>query len=162
MIELREILSNSSDFDLFKRLYFSVFPENERRDLSFFDETVSLLGIYSDDFVGFFALEKEREITHIVYFAIAEKYRGKGIGSRALQILILQFSVSKIMLDVERPIRSKPNFLERLRRLDFYLKNGFVECGIEYMWRGESYLVLSWPKPISKKRWSEFWERFHT
>lgn len=162
MIELRKITWNDLDFEDISRLYLSSFPEKERQDLTFLNKKTSILGIFSDELIGFMSVVFDREIAHILYFSVCDERRGQGLGSESLRLFIQTFNPSRIMVNIEKPLPTKQNYPERIRRMGFYLKNGFVSSGIEYMWRGENFLVLSWPKSITKKRWSQYWERFHS
>lgn len=69
-----------------------------------------------------------------MYFAIDEKFRNKGYGSKVLKDLIKKYKT--IILSIERPKKELKN---SQKRKEFYLRNGFnetnkfiIDSGVEY------------------------------
>lgn len=128
--------------DITKRIYESSFPPSERFDFSILREcnkesNVHLSCILQDDFpVGMqFTVELPNDITYLMYFAIDEEYRNSGIGSKALQNLVV--SKDKVMLCIERPVDELTE-----KRKVFYVRNGFFETGIIFEDTDVQYEVL--------------------
>lgn len=97
--------------DLFRvrRLYESAFPANERRPfealLSGFDGQGELLAFYLGDcFAGFVSLLSWADITHILYFAIEEALRNRGLGSAALEGIKGLKPGQRLIADLEAPL----------------------------------------------------------
>lgn len=102
--------------DLFRvrRLYESAFPANERRPfealLSGFDGQGELLAFYLRDcFAGFVSLLTWADITHILYFAIEEALRNRGLGSAALECIKGRKPGQRLIADLEAPLPKAPN-----------------------------------------------------
>ena len=125
-----------------RRIYESSFPLAERFDFSILkkcgkERNVHLSCILRDDLpVGMqFTVDLPNDITYLMYYAIDEEYRNQGIGSRALQNLVV--AESRVMLCIERPIDEVTK-----KRKDFYLRNGFCETGTFFEDTGVQYEVL--------------------
>lgn len=134
--------------DIVKRIYETSFPLFERFDFSILgkcnkERNVHLSCILYDDCpIGMqFTVDLPNDITYLMYFAIDKGYRNRGIGSKALQNLVV--AKDKIMLCIERPIDEITQ-----KRKEFYLRNGFYETGIFFEDTNEQYEVL-----ISRKEY---------
>ena len=126
-----------------KQLYESTFPQNERFDFNILkscdnDSDVHLSAILEDDiFVGMqFTINYPNDITYLMYFAIDEQYRNNGIGSKALQKLVV--SKDNVLLCIEKPIDEITQ-----RRKEFYLRNGFFETHTFIEDTGVMYEILT-------------------
>lgn len=125
-----------------KKIYEESFPSSERFDFSILrkcneESNVHLSCILCDDYpVGMqFTVELPNDITYLMYYAIDKEYRNQGIGSQALQNLVI--AKDKIMLCIEKPVDAITQ-----RRKMFYLRNGFYETGMIFEDAGELYEVL--------------------
>ena len=165
MLTLEKIDDKNRYYDYVKGLYDSAFPDDEKRD---FDELISG-NLYESDFylvkkgrqpVGFVSCLTFRDITHILYFAVEERYRHRGYGSEILALVKRHFSNDRIIADVEEPMADAPNLDEREKRIDFYLHNGYRFTDIRYEWQGERYIILSQNGYVSEDEFSEFWDYF--
>lgn len=63
----------------------------------------------------------------IDYLAICKKSRGKGIGSEILSLMRAQYEGKGIFLEIERVFENADNEEEKIRRKQFYLRNGMQE-----------------------------------
>ena len=70
--------------------------------------------------IGFIAVWDLGEVAFVEHFAIAEEWRGKGVGSGMLGEVFSLFDAPKV-LEVEPPIDEKTR-----KRVDFYERNGLV------------------------------------
>lgn len=61
------------------------------------------------------------------YFAIDEKLRGMGYGSKALKALQEQYADRHFFLEIESVYEACDNVEQRIQRKNFYLKNGMTE-----------------------------------
>ena len=76
--------------------------------------------------VGFITVWELSDVTFAEHFVIYEKYRNKGYGRAVLDAL--KEKHTKIVLEVEHP-----NTDMQKRRLNFYLRSGFVINDVPYM-----------------------------
>ena len=162
-MEYRVLGPSSPELGEVKRLYERAFPPNERwgfgEILSGSSGAGELLGFYEGGaFAGFAALLNLGDITHIIYLAIAEERRCRGMGGEALGIIAALKPGRRIVLDIERERGGAGNNAQRRRRKAFYMRNGYVEAGVGYDWRGESYEILIRGGEISPGEYLRFWK----
>lgn len=133
----------TSDKNFVKHVYEESFPDKEKFDFDILKScdkelNVHLSCILLDDVpTGMqFTVDLPNDITYLMYFAIDEQYRNKGIGSRVLQNLVV--TKDNILLCIEKPIGR----IERSRK-NFYLRNGFYETNVFIEDSGIQYELLS-------------------
>lgn len=91
---------------------------------------------------------EESGIFYVAYLGIDAKFRGLGVGSRLLALIVTQNPRAQIVLDVEPPHEDAPNLAQRLRRIEFYGRHGFRRCGKFFNYAGLSFEILAKP-PLS-------------
>lgn len=134
---------SSSKADI-KRIYEEAFPTNEKFPFYILricssELNIHLDGIQVDDMlIGMQFIVEYDDVTYLMYFAIDEKYRNLGYGSKTLKNLIIRNE--NVLLCIEKPcgihdIKSK--------RKDFYLRNGFHETGVFIIDAGVEYEILT-------------------
>ena len=94
------------------------------------------------------ASDEKSEIFYLAYLGIDAKFRGLGVGSRLLALIVTQNPRAQIVLDVEPPHEDVPNLAQRLRRIEFYGRHGFRRCGKFFNYAGLSFEILAKP-PLS-------------
>ena len=90
----------------------------------------------------------ESGIFYVAYLGIDAKFRGLGVGSRLLALIVTQNPRAQIVLDVEPSHEDAPNLAQRLRRIEFYGRHGFRRCGKFFNYAGLSFEILAKP-PLS-------------
>ena len=161
-MELRILRQDSDDKSLADAINEEAFPECERNSLddlyaSDTSEKLDMLGIYDNDtIVGFFTVRKYENIRYLAYFAVSREKRSSGIGSQALQLLKERYYGTQIVTEFEAPDDSCDNNAMRLRRRDFYLRNGFYETGW-YSFYDDTEFTIACSEPVFDK---EGFERF--
>ncbi|MCM1473695.1 MAG: GNAT family N-acetyltransferase [Muribaculaceae bacterium] len=131
----KKIDRNSDDIPMLESLNNQAFPENERIEtddmFSFPEESGrEVIGIYTEDkFSGFIITIKYRKCVYICYFAVCPKKRSQGIGGQALKMLKEYYPDCQIVVDFEAPDENSDNNPQRIRRRNFYYRNGFFETG---------------------------------
>ena len=153
---------DSQYYEESRQLYFSAFPENERMDMSgFLDETQQIRELYAFDeegtFIGFAGFLNSPKISHVIYFAVEDAYRGRGYGSKLLKAICSAKAGQRVIVDVESDLPWKENLDERVKRMQFYLHNGFEKTKINYNWQGEDYDILSYGGDVTRADFHEFW-----
>ena len=89
---------------------------------------VDFLSIYAGkQWAGFFYIVNYENLSYIFYFAIRPEFRGKGIGSQALERLKRFYQGRKLFLSIEQIHEHVNNYEERISRKNFYLNQGFQE-----------------------------------
>ena len=82
-------------------------------------------------------------ITFVLFLAVDKRVRSRGYGSRILQKLKDEFPDKKTGLNIEIPDGKSANNEQRIKRKNFYLKNGFTECDFTMKERGVLFETLS-------------------
>jgi len=167
MLTIIPILTDSEHIHAARALYERAFPENERRD---FDDMLhdasgicDLATVLNDGrFCGFACTLVCLNIAHIIYFAVEEKLRGKGIGSSILHHLHDRYAPMRVIVDIERCGILYPDNAQRTARKAFYQRAGYTENPVFYRWQDEDYEVLSFSGGITYQEFCDFWHEAYT
>lgn len=161
------VTDKSAEFASVKKLYEDAFPENERQGFSLehqvegIDNRCDVFAYYdSNIFIGFASVLWYEDIAHILYFAVEDNLRGKKYGSKIIDDLAANYPGKKIIADIELPDETVENGIERIKRQNFYFRNGFEKCPIRYGWHEEQYIIVSKGGIISEERFKNFWKYF--
>ena len=137
-MEIKLIPVNKKDRDemrWLRGLFESAFPPEERPPFGALrrraKENVDWLLIEADgERAGFFYVLAKGDLYYLLFFAVDEKTRGRGIGTGALLQVIKRYQDKRLFLSIERvDEEGAENAEERIRRKNFYLRNGFSETG---------------------------------
>lgn len=124
-------------------LYESSFPDDEKVPYFILKQQAKksisdIIGVYDEnEFIGFVILVFDLDIVFIWYLAIREDKRNQGYGSQILQTIHDLYKNKRIILNVEEVIHD-----EQLKRKQFYIKNGYQECGFKTIEYGVIYEML--------------------
>lgn len=124
------------DWHKIKKLYMKAFPLNERKPFKLIKQKAA--GSETDvwmldeggEFLGLAITMNAEDLVLLDYFAIHEKKRSGGCGSRALKLLREQYTGKRFFLEIESVYEETPDLEARKRRKNFYLRNGLSEIGI--------------------------------
>jgi len=148
MLQLQPITRKLKDFKLFKSLYAEAFPRSERAPFAFLfhiakKDTVMFNAYYDKDvFVGFTYAITIDDMAYLLYLAIKPEIRSKGYGAQILNYLQEQYPNNRIVLNIETEDENADNNADRIRRKNFYLKNGYSLTSIYFKMNGNIYDVL--------------------
>ena len=161
-MRIERVTGDFGDYDLLAALYTRAFPENERRPLEplVSDSTGhgEVMAFYDGAvFCGFACLITWRDISHIIYFAIDEKLRGRGYGAQALELMRGVKNDCRMIADLEVVREGASNNIPRERRLAFYMRNGYAESPVRYTWRGDDYVILVQGGTLTESEFKDFW-----
>ncbi len=95
-----------------------------------------------DQFVGFMVVKLYKKMTYLFFLAIDPNCRAKGYGSRAIETLKANYPDRTHTVDLEMLDENAQNYLQRIKRKRFYLRNGYVETGLFLSYLGVDYEVL--------------------
>lgn len=136
------------DRESFERINKEAFPSWERMrfddifKFSFVTNT-DVLGIYDNgNPIGFTVLLKNEECGYVYYFAIDSHLRCHGYGGAAMKKLMEQYPGLQLVLDFEMLDETVENNEQRIRRKNFYLRNGFHETGYYTLLSGERFELV--------------------
>ena len=147
-IVFNRLKANGEDNGYFEQINDEAFPLLERMSFDEIfdfasDTNTDVLGIYDDKKpIGFVVLLKNEECGYIYYLAMDSRIRSKGYGSAAIQKMIEVYSDLLLVLDFEVIDENAENNAQRIRRKNFYLRNGFHETGYYTMLRNDCFEVV--------------------
>lgn len=141
-----KIVDSNRFMEEIKQLYDTAFPREER----YLDFEPAIKQMEAEDsgtkrgelvafgeengkeknFVGFVMALFCGNIAHLYYFAIDEKLRGRRYGEQALNLIKARYKDRNIWLSVEIPDEHADNQQQRLRRKQFYYRNGFKDTDV--------------------------------
>ena len=119
--------------DNFERLYLSAFPENERPPLFWtyevFNKTKeSEIYCYydNDEFIGFTYLTYYLDYVFVLYLAVSKNKRNQGYGTEILKDIQEMNKKLNIILCFEEVDDKYSDNDNRIKRMNFYKKCGFI------------------------------------
>lgn len=139
-----------------KKLYKSAFPIYERAPFWLLmkrtgngrDNLYAILN--ENEFIGLMYTISTEKLVYIFFFALTEENRGRGFGSKILEKFKTDNPDKSILLLVEDTDDEKAdNFEERIRRLNFYKRNGFHRLNIKVNEAGVHYEILGTKETIT-------------
>ena len=133
---MKLIPPNKENLVRIKKLYRAAFPRIERKPVRLIlrqceKGEAELFAIASNEgvFLGLAVTVKHSDIVMLDYFAIHPKVRGKGVGTRALQMLKSKYADRRFILEIESVDEPCKNLEVRKKRREFYLRNGMKPTG---------------------------------
>ena len=157
--------SNAYNDERLRKLYESSFPPEEQIP---YDRLIEMFSLFDIDFstfydgeklVGMWVVNRTPKYNWGMYAAVPEELRGKGIGQKLLTLQLEKYLKDKkpFIGDVESPLEANaPNLEIRKRRYNYYIRNGFKDTGVSYIFRGTSWIVVSTSdEPFTLKDYDE-------
>lgn len=157
---LKNIITDQHDFDKINQLYQRAFPDNERAPIDTLLEKAKegkgeFLGIYDDQcWVGFVYVITYQQLSYILYLAIDEQYRYHGYGSALLQKMQKRYDHT-IMLCIEEVAPHYENYKQRVKRKQFYMKNGFQDMNFYFYEYKVRYEMLYYGQYMESRYFDE-------
>lgn len=143
-------------------LYEKSFPRHEKRTLTsqvriLSDPEYKFQLIYNGDvFVGLLLCWENDDFIYVEHFCTLPELRGRGLGEKALGALCA--GGKSVILEIDPPEDEIS-----CRRKGFYERCGFFTNGFDYVHlpyhaedTGHRLVIMSYPEPISSKRYDEF------
>ena len=130
-------------------LYETSFPREERVPFWYLSQKAKrqendwLLLYEKSELIGSIYVVQYQDIVFIWYFALFEEYQGNGFGSCVLKELQEEYEGKRLILNIEIQDSQSENFEQRKRRKQFYLRNGYEECGFHTKEAGVVFEMLS-------------------
>lgn len=149
-----------------KRIYLEAFPLAERKPFGMMKRKakkgcMELLSVCDgQEMVGLAITVLYQDMVLLDYFAMDQRLRGRNYGSRALQLLKERYADKRLILEIElvEDVHAA-NREERIRRKNFYLRNGMEETKIRALVFQVPMEVLTAGKPITYEEYHELYEK---
>ena len=163
MLTVRYITEETEETRPVRALYERAFPENERcefeRMVADTARGLEIPAFYEEGrFCGFACLLNCGDISHIIYFAVEESLRGRGMGGEILATVRREKPGQRLIVDVEAEAEGADNNPIRRRRKEFYRRNGYAETEVHYHWQGDDFEILSNGGPLTNEDFWNFWK----
>ncbi|MFR5797252.1 MAG: GNAT family N-acetyltransferase [Oscillospiraceae bacterium] len=165
-ITLKQVNKKSADYKKIKELYKKAFPVNERAPFFVLSSkakkpNVDFWGIYSDKkWAGLMYVVNEADLSYIFYFAVSETERGKGCGSGALQAAKDKYAGQKIFLSIEQLDEEAENYDQRVKRKQFYERNGFKDLNLKLKEASVTYDLLGIGGTVDAKEYERLMGKY--
>ncbi len=106
----------------------------------------------NDLFVGIMFTIESKKSLFVFYIAVNDEIQSKGYGSKLLSSLFEKYKDKPISLFIETmDDKNASNYEQRVKRLSFYEKNGFIHTGIRAGGKTPFIDILSTDKNFSVK-----------
>lgn len=148
-----------NDFEKINHLYHAAFPQEERAPIQLLIQKANegkgdFLAVYDDQqWVGLVYVITYQQLSYVFYLAIDDSFRGCGYGSQILQMLKQRYHHT-IMLCIEEVKEDYDNYNQRVKRRDFYFKNGFQE-GFHFFEYGVKYDMLYFGEELTSQHYDD-------
>ena len=115
---------------------------------------------YEDgDFIGFTIVYPRKSFNWYWYFAVRDELRGKGYGQQILTMLLEHYKGQTCVLDMESPTQVCDNIIQRKRRHEFYLRNGFRDTNVYRTYNDITMTIMMiGPGTFTMNDWDEIVE----
>lgn len=136
------------DYAHIRQLFQSSFPNNEQIPLWLlkmlsYRKNVKFIALYDkEDFCGIIYTIENEQYLFILYLVVDPRLRSRGYGSKIINF-IKQHTTKIIVLNVESVKIVADNHHERLKRMNFYERNGIYDTGYIFEEGGETYSILA-------------------
>ena len=152
-----QLIKPKTCLDWFKiyQLYKKAFPISERKPFAlifntFHKEHTDVWYIQEDnEFIGLAITMNDQDIVLLDYFAITQSKRNQGYGTKALKQLNDIYNNHRLFIEIETTLESSDNQHERLKRKQFYLRNGMKELHIQANVFGVNMELLGFKENIT-------------
>ena len=148
MLRHEAITTRHADIAAIRSLYFASFSEAEQAPFWFIVRRAKAKGLnfhaYYDDevFAGFAYFVAADDLTYLGWIAINPDSRSKGYGSQIMAHIEDCYPENRIILCIEKVDLAAENNQQRIRRRDFYLRNGYASSGLIVEEKGEDFELL--------------------
>lgn len=149
------------DYKKIVSIYKTSFPKVEQfpiwilRMLSHLKNVNSFAFYDEEKLCGFSYFLVNDETIFILYLAVNSEIRSKGYGSQILSWIKNKYKEKTIFLDVEKIDKSADNYNQRIKRIEFYEKNGIYQTNNFFTYDGVTYEILSTDKSMNEKKYNE-------
>ena len=165
-LDIQPLRLSLREYKQVKQLYKRAFPNYEQEPWLWLrlksQSAVADFMVFYDrkQFVGFAYVIHSHGMHYILYLAVNDKVRSRGDGSRIINQLRTLYPRDSLVLDIEKPNPAAANNQQRVRRLNFYKRNGFFLTPKLFKEEKVTFQVLSTNKKINQQRVDHIFDWF--
>lgn len=154
-LNIKPVNKNLKEYNKIRDLMLTSFPKNERYPMWLLSllskrKCIDFSAFYdNENFCGLTYSISNDKMTFLLYLAVNNEVRSKGYGSEILSCLKNSVPENTIVFNVEKPNINADNNEQRIKRINFYLKNGFQTTNYELVEGNDIYSVLASDKNFS-------------
>ena len=143
-----ERVLGSKRLEEIKAIYYASFPKEEQMPfglmlaMSCLWHTQFLAFYEGETLCGFVYMATQGRQSFIMFFAVEEKLRSKGYGSRILSEIQALYPQNKLIVSIEPCVECGEDITMRIKRKAFYLRNGYQETGYFMKLGGQEQEIL--------------------
>ena len=159
-----ELNKNSDNLEKIEELLKTIFPENELIKFKYLikmtsRKNVKFLSYYDNQLLGISYTYKYKNLVFVLYLGVNTNFQSKGKGTKIINYLKESYKELDFVLNIEPIINDCSNYEQRIKRLNFYKKNGFFETNY-YLKDDIDYTILSTNKDLDIKLYKKLLKRF--
>lgn len=150
-----------------KRLYKRAFPAAERKPFWLIEKCRKagvaevLVVLLNGKMAGLVITAGAGEQMLIDYLAIDEKYRNIGLGSSVLAAIQMRFAGKMIIFEIEKTDITAANNAQRIRRREFYRRNGLYFSGEIINAFGTELELISYNQQVTFSQYMEMYLKIY-
>ena len=157
-IKVKRTMSNYKEI---LEIYKNSFPKVERFPIILLQLMSHLKGInfvafYDDDkLCGFSYFLQNEETVFILFLAVNDKIRSRGYGSQIISWIKDNYPGRKIFLDAEKLDDNAANNNQRIKRIEFYKRNGIFQTNQFFTYDNVTYEILCTDKNFNEEDYNK-------
>lgn len=160
-LRAEHIKKSMVDYESIVEIYRNSFPKIEQFPVWLLRIMSHLKGINSvafydgNNLCGFSYFMVNAKTVFILFLAVNDKMRSKGYGSQIITWLKENYPNREIFLDAEKPDENAENNTQRIKRIDFYQRNGIYDTNHSFSYDGVTFEILCTDKNFSEEEYNE-------
>ncbi|EPI00543.1 acetyltransferase, GNAT family [Enterococcus faecalis 13-SD-W-01] len=165
-MRVKIVTQDLPEYERVIKTYQTAFPKNEKLPVWFLmamarKKEVDFYAFFDqEEFCGFAYLIHQNKTTFVYYLAIEESKQSKGYGKKILDWICKEFPENTVMLNIEQVAERFENYPQRVRRQEFYFRNGFKAADYIFNEDGDTYDILYKGNYFSKEDYLKVMKMF--
>lgn len=148
-LTLKKMAADSPELADIERIFFEDFPPEEQHFsiqemVNNKDLQIELKAIKDEEkIVGFCAETSQKNFHYAFFLGIDSKLQGGGYGAKVMKTLLDNCNGVPLVFVIEALDDKAENAQQRIRRKNFYLKNGFYDTGLRHKVRNVYFEIMA-------------------
>jgi len=166
MLRVEPISRKSKNFQAVQNLINSAFPPSEQAPMWFLlhrarKEHIKFSTYYKENaLIGITYMVVYNQICYVIYLAVDNTVQSKGYGTQILNCIKSAYPNNRIILGIEVEDEHAENNIQRIKRRQFYARNGFSSSGILMKFRDVPFDLLIYNGQCTTKEFFKLHSKF--